>query len=148
MSSAGEVRSLDRLSASGNRLRGKPLAPRTTLAGYPIADLWRDGKPQTFRVHRLVLAAFVGPCPPGMEGCHDDGDPSNNQLTNLRWDTHSANIADQVTHGTHREARKIVCHAGHPYDEANTRHRAGGKRTCRECHRDRARSYRARQGTT
>lgn len=60
------------------------------------------------RVHRLVLEAFVGPCPPGMEACHNDGNPANNALTNLRWDTRQANAADRSLHGTapKGEARK------------------------------------------
>lgn len=50
---------------------------------------------------RLVLEAFVGPCPEGMEACHfPDRDPANNQLENLRWDTHQANMVDKATHGT------------------------------------------------
>jgi hypothetical protein len=51
-------------------------------------------------VHRLVLNAFVGPRPEGMECCHYDGDSTNNNLSNLRWDTHSANMQDQIRHGT------------------------------------------------
>lgn len=53
-----------------------------------------------FKAHRLVLLAFVGPCPKGMEGCHWDGNPHNNRLENLRWDTHTSNEADKVRHGT------------------------------------------------
>jgi hypothetical protein len=59
------------------------------------------------KVHLLVLEAFVGPCPPGMEGCHDDGDAANNKLSNLRWDTHKNNIEDQVKHGTRRRGTDI-----------------------------------------
>jgi hypothetical protein len=51
-------------------------------------------------VHRLVLEAFVGPCPDGMEGCHGDGDTANNRLGNLRWDTPKSNRADASRHGT------------------------------------------------
>lgn len=50
-------------------------------------------------VHRLVLEAFVGPCPPGMLCCHNDGDSANNRLGNLRWDTPAANAADTLRHG-------------------------------------------------
>lgn len=50
-------------------------------------------------VHRLILEAFIGPCPDGMEGCHFDDDPSNNRLTNLRWDTPKANKADAFRNG-------------------------------------------------
>lgn len=64
-----------------------------------ISIRWADGSKREDRVHRLVLETFVGPCPEGMEGCHYDGDPTNNRLDNLRWDTHVANIADCIRHG-------------------------------------------------
>lgn len=43
-------------------------------------------------VHRLVLEAFKGPCPPGFEGLHGDDDPSNNHEDNLAWGTRSDNL--------------------------------------------------------
>jgi hypothetical protein len=57
------------------------------------------GRETTHLVHRLVLEAFVGPCPEGMEACHNNGDPADNRLENLRWDTRSANAKDKVRHG-------------------------------------------------
>jgi hypothetical protein len=68
---------------------------------YPKVALQRDGTRKSFhrRVHRLILEAFVGPCPEGMEACHEDGDPSNNRPSNLRWDTKLANKADMIRHG-------------------------------------------------
>ena len=70
-------------------------------AGYLSVVLRRDGKKYYRRVSRLVLETFVGPCPPGMEACHDpDPNPANNHLGNLRWDTHKANQEDAVSHGT------------------------------------------------
>lgn len=50
-------------------------------------------------VHRLVLEAFVGPCPSGCEGCHYDGNPANNIVSNLRWDTTKNNCLDKRRHG-------------------------------------------------
>jgi len=47
-----------------------------------------------------VLESFVGPCPEGMECCHNDGNPSNNFVENLRWDTRSNNQKDRESHGT------------------------------------------------
>jgi DNA invertase Pin-like site-specific DNA recombinase len=35
-----------------------------------------------------------------MQGCHGDGDPSNNAVGNLRWDTPKGNHADRIRHGT------------------------------------------------
>lgn len=58
------------------------------------------GKPIPLLVHRLVLEAFVGPCPEGMEGCHNNGNGLDNRLENLRWDTHQANMDDRRTHAT------------------------------------------------
>ena len=61
----------------------------------------RNGKLCTFYVHRLILEAFIGPCPDGLEGCHGpDTDTSNNRLDNLRWDTHQSNIDDTEHDGT------------------------------------------------
>jgi hypothetical protein len=34
-----------------------------------------------------------------MECCHGDGNPRNNALGNLRWDTDQANQDDRVRHG-------------------------------------------------
>lgn len=53
-------------------------------------------------VHRLVLECFVGPRPEGMEACHNDGNPVNNDVENLRWDWPKANQFDRVGHGTFR----------------------------------------------
>lgn len=51
-------------------------------------------------VHRLVLEAFVGPCPDGMQCLHGDGNHSNNNLDNLKWGTPAENAVDRHTHGT------------------------------------------------
>lgn len=63
---------------------------------------------KTFKVHRLVLEAFVGPCPPGKEALHGDGNPGNNRLDNLRWGTRIENAADRVRHG--RQVRGTKSH--------------------------------------
>ena len=68
--------------------------------GYLQVSLRRDGTNHHRLVHRLVLESFVGPCPPGMQCCHWDGDRTNNRLDNLRWGTHRENVEDQIRHGT------------------------------------------------
>jgi hypothetical protein len=67
---------------------------------YLTITLWRDGKEHRKSAHRLVLEAFVGPCPPGHECAHGDGNPGNPRLTNLRWATPTENHADKKLHGT------------------------------------------------
>lgn len=51
-------------------------------------------------VHKLVMDAFVGPCPEGQEVLHDDNDTANNRLGNLRYGTRVENTADKFRHGT------------------------------------------------
>lgn len=59
----------------------------------------KSGKQSFHLIHRLVLEAFVGPCPPAHECCHTNGNPGDNRLVNLRWGTHRENGADMVRHG-------------------------------------------------
>jgi hypothetical protein len=84
----------------------KPVNPRILPSGYHQIDI-RITLPNGRRkrtvsyAHRLVLEAFVGPCPAGMEACHfPDRNPANNRLENLRWDTKTENAADADRHGT------------------------------------------------
>jgi len=51
-------------------------------------------------LHHVMLEAFVGPKPPGLECCHYDGDETNCSIQNLRWDTHSSNELDKRRCGT------------------------------------------------
>jgi hypothetical protein len=48
-----------------------------------------------------------------MDGCHNDGDPFNNAVTNLRWDTRSGNLRDKIAHGTDYQLNKRICKRGH-----------------------------------
>lgn len=57
-------------------------------------------RPKNVFVHRLVLEAFVGPCPPGLEIRHLNDDPSDNRLDNLAYGTSRENSADQRRRGT------------------------------------------------
>jgi hypothetical protein len=57
------------------------------------------GRKTSHYVHRVVLLAFVGPCPAGLECLHGAGGSQDNRLANLRWGTHKDNIAEAVTSG-------------------------------------------------
>jgi hypothetical protein len=68
-----------------------------------VVTLRKSGKSITRAVHRLVLEAFIGPCPEGMEARHvNDNDINNNILSNLAWGTHDQNMADKINHGTYQ----------------------------------------------
>lgn len=45
-------------------------------------------------VHTAVALTFIGPRPDGMDVCHNDGNPENNHVENLRYDTRTDNILD------------------------------------------------------
>ena len=64
-----------------------------------------QGRGQMF-VYWLVLEAFIGRCPDGMEACHYDDDRTNNSLSNLRWDTRANNTHDSYRNGASRERAK------------------------------------------
>lgn len=76
----------------------KMLKPRTVR--YPHVALAPGAVEKT--IHTLVLEAFVGPCPTGMQALHWDDDKCNNLLGNLRWGTASENQADAQRNGVPR----------------------------------------------
>ena len=100
VSSCGIVRGVDRVLSHGHRWKGRVLRQKRIGAGYLAVDLCKDSKYTTKLIHRMVLEAFVGPCPEGRQGCHGDGDKTNNCVANLRWDTPLGNAADRHEHGT------------------------------------------------
>jgi hypothetical protein len=91
------------LAASGTVMR-----PMRTPSGHQYVitrarkKLW---------VHHAVLLAFVGPRPSGQECRHLDGNPDNNDVSNLAWGTRTQNMRDKAAHGTER------------YGEAKPNHR-------------------------
>lgn len=141
VSSLGRVRSLPR-----PRAKGGPLALPPDFHGRLHVTLYKAGVQKVAQVHRLVANAFLGPLPPGMETRHLDGNPVNNAASNLTYGTRSENQHDSIRDGTHKEARKTHCPAGHPYDDENTYVDPVGNRHCRACRRafDRRRATRGR----
>ena len=148
VSSWGRVRSLDRVFIKSNgrkhTVRERIRAPHTDDWGRVSVGLTRSGESKTCRVHRLVLEAFVGPCPPGMVACHANDDASDNRLENLRWDTPRENNLDKVRNGNDHNVRKTRCPQGHSYSGNNLR-TYQGRRYCRKCTNDRNREYKKRK---
>lgn len=149
VSDHGRVKSLAReVHDTLGRTRKIPernLRVTAQTSGHLGLGLSKDGHVKSHRVHRLVLEAFVGPCPKGMEACHNDGDPTNNLLSNLRWDTHEANVADTKRHGRNRSLNVTHCPQGHEYTAGNTYFSKLGRRTCRACTLERQSSSEARR---
>jgi len=68
--------------------------------GYCVCNLSKDGKVTNYYVHELVAESFIGPRPRGMQICHDDNDPGNPAVWNLRYDTPTGNAKDRYRAGT------------------------------------------------
>jgi len=80
-----------------------------TAHGY-VAFILRDAHGKIVRklAHRLVALAFL-PNPQGLSDvAHNDGNPSNNRLENLRWSTHRDNAMDMRKHGTMQDGSKSI----------------------------------------
>lgn len=90
--------------------KAKLLQGWSNRKGYHLVGLYdgRSKRARQFPVHQLVLTAFVGTRPVGMEGCHKDGNPANNHLSNLEWNTHQKNMDDRDRHGRHDRGEDSV----------------------------------------
>lgn len=84
----------------------RQLKPCPGEYGHLFVHLHHEGRRVIRRVHRLILEAFIGLCPAGMECRHLDGNPANNSVTNLAWGTHQENEADKLLHGTRNRGER------------------------------------------
>ena len=101
VSDQGRIKSLARISIRDHKLKEKILKPyHSGKYDHLQVKLYKNEQIQHCFVHRLVLEMFVGPCPKGLEACHNNQPPTNNRLENLRWDTRSNNQLDSIRHGT------------------------------------------------
>ncbi|MFJ4997129.1 NUMOD4 motif-containing HNH endonuclease [Microbacterium sp. NPDC088619] len=151
VSDQGNIRSLTRIDPHPRLGEVHRLGKRRSLIemgnGYMRVMLSSGGKKSQVSVHRVVLEAFVGPCPPGMEACHANGIRGDNRLSNLRWDTRVSNAADRAQHGNDWQKKKTHCPQGHPYTGDNLVLESAGARRCRTCKRASDARYSARDTT-
>jgi len=74
----------------------------------PFVGLWKNNKLRVIYPHKAVLEAFIGLRPLGLEACHNNGDPFDNRLENLRWDTSRNNQLDRIKHGTSNRGERCA----------------------------------------
>ncbi len=112
ISNYGRVKSLERQVPHASRKSGLQMVPARILKaaigknGYLHVALSKSDVKQSLNIHRLVLKAFVGPCPKGKECRHLDGDSENNFMWNLTWGTPKENCRDKTKHGTQNSGEK------------------------------------------
>lgn len=95
ISNYGRVKSFHQYKGTNKRI----LTPRKMKAGHFQVNLCKNKTKKNYLIHRLLMKAFVGSCPNKMECCHNDGNPTNNHISNLRYDTHKSNQSDMKKHG-------------------------------------------------
>lgn len=111
-SSLGRIRVKDRVITRKHPNTGKPtsfhykskvLSPaKADKWGHMSVTLGVNGIDYSVSVHKLVLLAFHGAKPEGMEACHNNGIAWDNRPENLRWDTHFSNNQDRKMHGNYQ----------------------------------------------
>lgn len=97
VSSLGRVKSLSRKYSP----KEKYLKPyKSNKYGHCVVNLCYRRYQRLAKVHSIVIEAFLGSKKNGEEVCHNNGDPTDNKLVNLRYDTHRNNQNDMRRHGT------------------------------------------------
>lgn len=130
-----EVSNLGRVR---NRKTRKVRRVWANALGYRYLSLAIENR-RTLRTaaHRMVAETWV-PNPDNLPVVRHLNDvPGDDRAENLLWGTMSDNSNDSVRNGSHPQARKTHCPAGHEYTEGNTR-KAAGRRFCRACEGARA----------
>ena len=131
VSNRGRVESI-RTTPTG-RVYRKILKPAIRQSGHHKVWLRINELDRMYGIHALVLSAFVGPRPDGMEACHWNDQPGDNRIENLRWGTRSDNVRDSIRNGTHFFASKSKCKRGHDLSGANLYLIPKGGRACKAC---------------
>ena len=111
--SSYEVSNIGRVKRIGKGRGSKNgrILKSTERSGYPMVALWSGNKRVLVTVHRLVALAFLGQPRHGFEVNHKDNIRSHNNVENLEWITHSANVSHVYANG-YRQRPPHTIHKG------------------------------------
>jgi len=109
VSDLGRVKSVARTLADGRRHGGQVLDPYPDKDGYLCVTLAGE----TVKVHHLVLEAFHGPRPYGLEGCHGPDGLLVNTAEVLRWDSHAENLREMRERNRKRQTEGLDLNGTH-----------------------------------
>lgn len=79
------------------------------VKGYPRLQLSNNNDYINIRIHQLVAAAFLGPCPPGREIDHKDDNKLNFEISNLHYVTARFNQRKSWTQGRRAQVENPKC---------------------------------------
>ena len=85
----------------GRELRPSPIK----IQRYLRVTLTKESVHYHRYIHCLLAEIFIGPRPPGMLVCHNNGKFQDNRIENLRYDAHEGNMLDAIAHGAVARAR-------------------------------------------
>lgn len=108
-SSRYSVSNLGRVRSNSTYHRKEPygiIKPSPNHSGYLSVGLRLSGVTQRVSIARLVLNAFIGPCPDDCEALHGPGGRQDNRIVNLSWGTHKQNCADKLRDGTSQHGER------------------------------------------
>lgn len=111
VSDHGRVR---RVAPASGTQAGRVLRHWPDRRGYRRVGLNRADQRSVSSVHRLVAAAFLGPCPPGLQVNHKDGKKANNRPSNLEYVTSAENNQHAIRTGLRSSKRERAAKAGRP----------------------------------
>lgn len=110
VSNLGQVRSWKRTAYEGPRPR--IITPKNlNLYGHKYVECYNGGKGQRvkFNLGRLVLSVWEGPPPSDKHVCmHQNDNPSDNKISNLKWGTLAENNRDCAMRGRTARGEKNV----------------------------------------
>lgn len=131
-----EVSNLGRVRNSS----GREMTPSTSVRGYLVVGLRRNGKSYTKTIHRILAETYL-PNPDNYPVVRHLNDVrKDNRLKNLAWGTHRDNSLDSIRNGRNHEKNKTHCLRGHVFSQD-----AGRKRVCGECMRRHRKEYQKRE---
>ena len=96
-----------------NKATKQIIAPHTNQNGYHILKVYREHKPYTKMVHRLVAVTFMGES--DLEVNHIDGNKTNNRVSNLEYVSKSDNIKHAyamgliTAHAPKMQGKRVKC---------------------------------------
>ena len=100
VSDLGRVKSLGKCSTRGFNLSNRILKGVNNGVGYLGVQLYRDGTPKRFSIHRLVMTSFVGESSLIVD--HINEDKEDNRLLNLEYVTNRDNSLRYRTNNNKR----------------------------------------------
>ena len=121
VSSHGRVKSVERISPQGHRLRERIRKPYIDRYGYPAVNLCKNGIVKNIPVHRLVCTAWHENEDSLPTINHIDGDKKNNAPDNLEWASHSQNIQHAFDTGLKKPSRVKRYGERNPHCKVSTR---------------------------